>query len=383
MPLNPLEFVTRWKASTLSERAGAQSHFNDLCEILGQPHPAAADQKGDYFTFEKRVSTASGGKGFADVWKRGYFAWEYKGKHKDLQAAYRQLLDYREDLENPPLLVVCDQERFKVHTNFERTRPQVYRFALDDLHSTEPTPNCAIPPLAVLRAVFTDPESLRPEAAQARVTVHAAEEFARLSSNLDQRGIDPERAAHFLMRLLFCLFADSIGLLPDHLFRQMIELDRANPANFTRKLRQLFAAMSVEGSSFGPHDIHYFNGGLFGDDEVFDVTAADMGVLRSAAALDWSQVEPAIFGTLFERSLNPGKRSQARRALHEPGRHSAYRGAGSNRTAAPTLGGGEGRSDRTGGGSGQGKTRGSRNEKERDCLPKTQKTVAGYALSLG
>jgi len=112
------------------------------------------------------------------------------------------------------------------------------------------------------------------------------------------------------MRLLFCLFADSIGLLPDHLFRRMIEADRGAPAKFARKLRQLFAAMSTSGSTFGMHDIHYFNGGLFADDEVFDLVSADMGVLHSAAALDWSQVEPAIFGTLFERSLDPGKRSQ-------------------------------------------------------------------------
>jgi type II restriction/modification system DNA methylase subunit YeeA len=309
-PLSLPEFVERWKASTLSERAAAQSHFIDLCEVLGQPHPAAADHSGDSFTFEKHVSTLEEGKGFADVWKHGFFGWEYKGKHKSLSAAYAQLVRYQGDLENPPLLVTCDQERFEVHTNFTGTRPLVYSFTLDDLLTAAPSATCALPPLEVLRAVFTNPELLRPEAAQARVTEHAASEFAKLADSLEQRGVDPERAAHFLMRLLFCLFADSIGLLPDHLFRQMIELDRARPANFTRKLRQLFAAMSTSGSSFGPHDIHYFNGGLFADDAVFDLTSADMSVLRSAAALDWSQVEPAIFGTLFERSLNPGKRSQ-------------------------------------------------------------------------
>ena len=69
-----------------------------------------------------------GGKGFADVWKRGFFAWEYKGKHKYLHEAYGQLLDYREDLDNPPLLVVCDQDRFEVHTNFTDTQKQVYSF---------------------------------------------------------------------------------------------------------------------------------------------------------------------------------------------------------------------------------------------------------------
>ena len=115
------------------------------------------------------------------------------------------------------------------------------------------------------------------------------------------------------MRLLFCLFADNIGLLPDHLFRRMIEADKGAPSKFARKLRQLFAAMSdknADGRTFGMHDIHYFNGGLFINDEVFDLDWRDLGVLNVAAALDWSQVEPAIFGTLFERSLDPGKRSQ-------------------------------------------------------------------------
>jgi type II restriction/modification system DNA methylase subunit YeeA len=310
MPLSLAEFVTRWKASTLTERAAAQSHFIDLCDVLRQPHPAAVDPTGDAFTFEKHVSQTKGGKGYADVWKRGYFGWEYKGKHKDLKAAYLQLNDYREDLENPPLLVVCDQNLFEVHTNFTGTRPHVYRFALDDLLSNVPTASCALPPLDVLRDTFTDPEQLRPERAAARVTEAAAGEFAKLATSLEQRGHDPQVVAHFLMRLLFCLFADSIGLLPDHLFRQMIELNRATPAAFTRMLRQLFAAMSTSGNNFGIHEIHWFNGGLFADDSVFDLTSADMGTLRAAASLDWSTIEPAIFGTLFERSLDPGKRSQ-------------------------------------------------------------------------
>jgi len=310
MPLSLAEFVERWKAVTLTERSAAQSHFIDLCEVLGQPDPAATDQTGESFTFEKAVSKLHGGKGFADVWKRGFFAWEYKGKHHDLAAAYHQLADYRDDLENPPLLVVCDMDIFEVHTNFTGTHTRVYKFTLADLLTSAPAPNCALPPLEVLRALFTAPEELRPEAAAARVTESAAKEFAKLAASLRQRGVDSERAAHFLMRLLFCLFADSIGLLPDHLFRQMIELNRAQPAKFTSKLRQLFSAMSTSGNSFGVHDIHWFNGGLFADDSVFDLTSADMGTLRAAADLDWSAVEPAIFGTLFERSLDPGKRSQ-------------------------------------------------------------------------
>ena len=309
MSLSLPEFVTRWKASSLSERSAAQSHFIDLCEVLGHPRPAAVDVTGESFTFEKHVSKTRGGKGFADVWKRGYFAWEYKGKHKDLQEAYIQLLDYREDLESPPLLVVCDQDRFEVHTDFTGTKPEVYSFALDDLLSSAPTPNSALPPLEVLRAVFNEPDQLRPDRSSARVTEKAAAEFAKLAVNLEARRVDPEKAAHFLMRLLFCLFADSIGLLPDHLFRQMIEIDKGRPANFNRKLRQLFAAMST-GSIFGVHDVAWFNGGLFADDAIIELAAADLAILTATATLDWSYVEPAIFGTLFERSFDPTKRSQ-------------------------------------------------------------------------
>jgi hypothetical protein len=136
------------------------------------------------------------------------------------KAAYLQLEKYREDLENPPLLVVCDQKRFEVHTNFTGTRPHVYRFTLDDLLTNAATASCALPPFEVLRDTFTDPEQLRPERAAARVTESAAAEFAKLATSLEQRGHEPQAVAHFLMRLLFCLFADSIGLLPDHLFRQ-------------------------------------------------------------------------------------------------------------------------------------------------------------------
>jgi hypothetical protein len=162
----------------------------------------------------------------------------------------------------------------------------------------------------VLRAVFTAPEQLKPEHAALRVTEQVSAEFGALALSLRARGEDPERAAHFLMRLLFCLFADSIGLLPEHLFRQMIAVDAGRPASFTRKLRQLFSAMSTRGNNFGALDIAWFNGGLFADDEALDLTAPDMVTLRKAAALDWSNVEPSVFGTLFERSLDPGKRSQ-------------------------------------------------------------------------
>jgi hypothetical protein len=114
-------------------RTGYQQHFLDLCELLGQPKPAEVDPKGTWYTFEKGEDTIGGGKGWADVWLHCTFGWEYKGKHKDLKAAYQQLLKYREALENPSLLVVCDLDRFEIHTNFPATVKKVHAFDLDGL----------------------------------------------------------------------------------------------------------------------------------------------------------------------------------------------------------------------------------------------------------
>jgi type II restriction/modification system DNA methylase subunit YeeA len=306
------EFIRCWKDSELSERSGAQSHFNDLCDILNEPHPAHADPKGAEYTFEKHVKKIGDDKGFADVWKRGFFGWEYKGPHKNLKAAYEQLLKYREDLENPPLLVVSDYFNFEIHTNFTNTPPAVHKFTLDDLILTTPIAGSDLPALEILRAVFLDPDKLKPGALEVRVTRKAAEEFTRLKDNLRARHEDNETVARFIMRLLFCLFADSVGLLPDNLFRKTIQADRQEPKKFVRKLKKLFAAMATGDSEFGFTAIHHFNGGLFrpGDDAVFDLTHEDMGILRNASQLDWGRVEPAIFGTLFERILNEEKRAQ-------------------------------------------------------------------------
>jgi type II restriction/modification system DNA methylase subunit YeeA len=315
MPLTVAAFVQRWKINSQSERATAQSHFRDLCEILGEKNPTESDPTGERYAFEKHVNKTRGGTGFADVWLRGHFAWEYKVKHKNLQKAYEQLNDYREDLGNPPLLVVCDFERFEVHTNFTATSKRVYAFNLDDLNRNQVTATCPLPPLEVLRALFDDYNVLRPEHTDAYVTQEAAKLFSKLAERLEleERSLGASRAeiAHFLMRLLFCLFADSIGLLPDHLFRKLIlSDDRFLPRKFLRKLKLLFEAMSERDGIFGEHSIKYFNGGLFDSASIILLDEADLGILYEVSKnYDWSHVAPAIFGTLFERSLDPARRS--------------------------------------------------------------------------
>ena len=302
--VDPASFAAKWSGNTTTERASAQEHFTDLCRMLGFPTPHEADPDGRDYAFEKGAEKTAGGAGFADVWKRGHFAWEYKGPGKDLKAAYQQLLQYREALENPPLLVVCDLDHFEVHTNFTNTPKVVHEFSLNDL-AIHPAG-----PLRILRAVMGNPEELRPNTTRAELTDEAARKFASLADGLRYRGHEPQAVAHFLNKLLFCLFAEDAGLLPPGLVKRLADNTRDDPPAFAAALADLFGKMSAGGGFFGPDRIEWFNGGLFDGPEVIPLQSHEIEVIRSGAALDWSQIEPAIFGTLFERGLDPSKRSQ-------------------------------------------------------------------------
>jgi hypothetical protein len=299
--MTPQEFISKWSQSKLSERSACQQHFLDLCELLGHPKPAEADPEGTSFTFERGCRKMGGAKGWADVWKKDFFGWEYKGKHKDLAAAYAQLQEYRDDLDNPPILVVCDMDRFEIHTNFTRRHPDVYAFSLSQLADPKN--------LETLRSVFFDPDALSPEAKRERITREAAKRFGELVDGMRLRGIAPLRAAHFLMRLMFCMFAEHIGLLPSSAFSRVVHIHKINPASLRVRLESLFAVMA-RGGPYGPDDILRFNGGLFDDNDSIPLTPAEAATLDNLAGYDWANIEPSIFGTLFERILDPDKRSQ-------------------------------------------------------------------------
>jgi hypothetical protein len=300
-PISAQDFVAKWRQVALKERSASQSHFNDLCALLGQPTPVEADPAGIFYTFEAGASKQAGGEGWADVWKRGYFAWEYKGKHANLDAAYAQLLQYRESLENPPLLVVCDLERIVVHTNFTNTVKRVETFALDDL--LDPAR------LDLLRAVWSDPERFRAAQTTASVTQQAAARFAELAERLRKYGEPPEAVAHFLIRLLFCLFAEDVHILPKGLFSRLVLSFRRQPQTFAAQLAILFRAMA-QGGAFGFDLIPHVDGGLFDDDAVLALDTDGLDILAQVCALDWANIEPSILGTLFERGLDPAKRAQ-------------------------------------------------------------------------
>ncbi len=298
--MTPQQFIAKWKPVALSERSAAQSHFIDLCALLGHDDPVSADPAGDWFTFEKGVVKTGGGDGFADVWKKGFFAWEYKKKKRNLDDALAQLVRYAAALENPPLQVACDTDHFVIQTAWTNTIVKKIELTLDDLADPRH--------LDTLRAVFFEPEKLRPKETRAAVTREAADKFSTIAFRLQGRDT-PENIAHFVNQLVFCFFSHSVKLLPNGLFPKLLKRCGEKPGNAKRYFDGLFAAME-SGGDFDLNEIAHFNGGLFDGRRALELKSDEIGLLQAAATLDWSQIDPTIFGTLFERFLDPGKRAQ-------------------------------------------------------------------------
>ncbi len=512
-PMTPQQFVQNWQNTALKERQSYQIHFMELCDLVEHERPTGSgiDTAGKTFAFEYGLKKDSGGQGFADVFYDGHFAIEYKaaGKYKDLTEAYQQLLQYRERLNNPPLLIVTDIANWEIHTNFPNTEKKVYSFSNADIANKRPT-------VKLLQDIFEAPERLHPDRNTAQVTTDAAEVFRFISDDmrrelalntplpqqskqmlpspspstlrvegnedkvvftrttleiwdkikpfarqmrhdptpaenalwqqlrrknvgeykfrrqhpidrfivdffcaearlvievdgavhdytqeedairtefLESRGLrvirfsndevlqdidsvlerikeslqsplppassplNPlsanaplpptpsplrsegeqspstrsgeglgegrsstdaemnERIAHFLTKLVFCLFAEDVSLLPTApnsakgIFAEIVERTYREPSRFVQYAHDLFKAMANGGDVLF-QKIPYFNGSLFDDVQVEQVSTEALGKLLDAAKLNWESVEPAIFGTLFERSLDPSKRAQ-------------------------------------------------------------------------
>lgn len=299
--MTPAEFIKKWSNVDLKERTASQSHFNDLCRLLDIEDPTSADPKGEWFTFEKGASKTSGGEGWADVWRKNCFAWEYKGKRANLDKAFDQLLQYAIALENPPLLIVSDMHVIRLHTNWTNTVQNVHTIQLEDLTDAANR--------ELLRNAFVDPEKLKPTKTRQLVTEQAAQNFANMAQRLRDRGNAPQEVAHFINRLVFCMFAEDVDLLPNKMFERMIKTALPKPETFAIHAKSLFGAMRT-GGLVGFETVDWFNGGLFDSDDVLPLEREDLDDLVRAAKLDWSDIDPSILGTLFERGLDPAKRSQ-------------------------------------------------------------------------
>lgn len=305
--MNVKEFVAKWSQVQQNERAIAQSHFNDVCLLVGHLPPLEKDPTGEEFRFEAGAVKPTGQRGFADVVYRGKFLWEYKSPAADLDRAYQQLLLYRDSFNNPPLLITSDIQTIIIHTNFINRPRKIYEIDFNRLLNGDG--------VELLRRVFENPNSFEPAETQESITNASAQTFVLVADALkkhrDLQGetYSSEQLAHFLVRLLFCLFAEDMKLLPYNIFSEIVKAQGRFFTNLQTPLQTLFQAMR-DGSSFGYHTIRWFDGSLF-DDTLVPSIPDDLGrALLRAADHNWSEIDPTIFGTLFERVIDESKRAQ-------------------------------------------------------------------------
>jgi len=303
--MTPEKFISTWTENDLTERSGAQPFIEDLCTLLKLDKPRSSDD----FCYEKGAIKDSGKQGWADVWKKDCFGWENKKPKRDLKAALTQLREYSGNLGNPPLLVVCDRERIEIHTVFRGYPDEPHTILLQNIGDLKNQ--------QILKWVFTDPDKLKPLKSNAAITTAAAGKFARLAESMRQRDLDSQQVAHFLTQCIFCMFAEDEGLLHNsstsdsQIFTSILTAAHSDPAKATKKIKTLFTAMQKKGGEYGSDDIAWFNGGLFKKIDVPPLIESDLNLLLdSAQSLDWRAIDPTIFGTLFERGLDPNCRAQ-------------------------------------------------------------------------
>lgn len=293
--LTPMEFIAKWHDTRFGERQASQTFFNDICALVGHPTPADY-QNPEAFSFDKWVPG-----GFADAYLEGRFGWEFKGSDAQLPGAFNQLLRYSVYLKTPPLLIVSSFRTILIRTNFAGTETVLYRIPITDLLRPEQ--------LNILRWAFFDPEQLRSDRSVEEVTKETANLFRSIVEDMEQHCPDSEKLARYLNQLVFCLYAEDAGLLPNELFSDIVRNQYRNHDRFNRAVANLFTQMS-EGGLFGYNVIAHFNGDLFSTADTVAISSVAMQYLLEATQKNWQNIEPSIFGTLFEQVLDAGKRSQ-------------------------------------------------------------------------
>ena len=328
-PKDVTPFIQRWSQAGGTERQNCQIFLTELCELLDlpRPEPASRQTEDNAYVFERKVifhhADGTDSRGFIDLYKRGCFVLEAKQTGQTLGSqgwgdamlrAHGQAQQYARALPategRPPFLVVTDMGRhIELYSEFTRSGatyvpfpdPRSHRIRLEDL---------AKPAIQEkLRAVWTDPLSLDPSLKSARVTKAIANDLAKLAESLEKKGYDPDTVAAFLMRCLFTMFAEDVGLLPERSFTGLLDECRKHPEYFPRLIPGLWKIMNRGG--FSPEirgDLLRFNGGIFAEQQALPLDRDGIDLLRRASQADWCDVEPAIFGSLLERALDPVER---------------------------------------------------------------------------
>ncbi len=353
-------FIHRWASREGGqERANYSLFLIELCELIGveRPQPAGTTTELNAYVFERAVTfhepDGSTSKGRIDLYKRGSFILEAKqskkrqtavdpvqqaalfSKNADdrasaprwdalMKKARRQAEDYAKALPVsegwPPFLVICDVGHcLELYSDFSGQGKHYaqfpdrkgFRIFIEDLRKPEIRER--------LRQVWEQPHSLDPAKRSAKVTREIAARLAKVSKHLeDMRDVksgkplhDPEQIALFLMRCLFTMFAEDVGLLPKESFKGVLERCIQTPEKLQHLVGQLWAAMDKGEFAYAIEaKVKRFNGYLFKDPKVLPLPKEEIGELLEAAKADWREVEPAIFGALLEQALDPKERKR-------------------------------------------------------------------------
>jgi hypothetical protein len=347
-------FIARWAAASASERANSQPFLCELCDMLGVARPEPTQETGYALEYEVTEHHPDGSttKGRIDLYKRGCFVLESKqfqaalAEASQLELAAQEagvisrkkssqpvrgtgawddaMVKARGQAEryvralpasepNPPFLLVVDVgHSLEVFADFTQAGkaylpfpdPRTFRIRLEHLADEKVRER--------LRLIWTHPAALDPALQSADVTREISAHLAELAKSLEQAGHRPRLVADFLTRCLFCMFAEDVGLLPERSFTNLLNSLPTDGSGFPEVVEQLFREMN-SGTGKGisivlRKKLLQFNGGLFADFTVLPVNGLQLGLLKEATKQNWSRVEPAIFGTLLERALNPAER---------------------------------------------------------------------------
>lgn len=309
-------FSESWASNDSKERTSFSPWLTAFCRALDLPTPGSPPSDDDCFERSIKVTSRDTGKdtpNFIDYWKAGHVAIEAKASGSAgsndllLRKAFGQVKSYIAEIGSlPPYLIVVDVPSTLIiwdrwngaYGDFAAGR----RIALRTLHERPED-------VALLRDAFVNPGVRDPRGRAQAVSREIAGKLATLSATLESRGFEPERVARFLMRCVFCFFAEDVDLLPKGLFQRTLETAQrsGNAARVAQTLTSLWQTMD-QGGMFGAEELHKFNGHFFKSVEALPLEPADVTLMIEAARFDWSAVEPSIFGTLLVRALDPVER---------------------------------------------------------------------------
>jgi len=291
-----LKFTNEWQDET-RERAEKDSFWNDFFAVFGISRRRLA-------TFEEPVKKLNNHQGFIDLFWKGTLLVEHKSKGKNLDAAFEQATDYFHGIkehELPKYILVSDFYNFKLYDLDEKTE---HEFTINQFHKNIKLFGFIA---GYQKRTFKDEDP---------VNIKAAELMGKLHDQLEESGYEGHPLEVFLVRLLFCLFADDTGIFEKDTFKEFIDVKtHEDGSNLGALLAQFFQVLNTPHSKRLKNlDEHlnafpYVNGKLFEEPLPISSFNANMReILLLCSSLDWGKISPAIFGSMFQSVMNPEER---------------------------------------------------------------------------